>query len=68
MDYVETRVMPSGQLSSSLVRFVVGVGGVEGERSRAGTLEDDREEESERDKKGGVISKTVEYEFHERIV
>ena len=45
-----------------------GEGGVERERSRAGTLEDDREQESERDKKSEVISKTVEFEFHERIV
>ena len=63
MNHVETRVDANGEVSSSQERIVQVTG-----PSRAGTFDADDEAERERNGKGGGISKTVEFEFHESAV
>lgn len=60
MNHIETRVDASGNMSSSQERIVNSVA------SREGTTEGD--DSLDLSGKGGGISKTVEFEFHESAV
>ena len=60
MNHIETRVDANGNVSSSQERIVNSFA------SREGTMEGD--ESLDFNGKGGGISKTVEFEFHESAV